>query len=106
MDSKTFNEILAVRLNVDEDKIERLTSAMCAVIAHETLESRQVVLPGFGTFETRKRDERISTHPSSGVRMLVPPRLTLTFRPAASLKQKVRNFIPTDHSTDHSTDEQ
>lgn len=100
MDTKTFNEILAGRLNVDVEKIERLTSSMAAVIANETLEGHQVVWPGFGTFETRKRDERISTHPSSGVRMLVPPRVTLSFRPASSLKQKVRNFIPTEPSSD------
>lgn len=100
MDSKTFNEILASRLQADVERIERLTSAMSEVIARETLHGKQIVFPGFGSFEARKREERVSLHPSTGVRMLLPPRLTLSFRPAASLKLKVRNFTPNTSTSD------
>ncbi|MDE6057969.1 MAG: HU family DNA-binding protein, partial [Muribaculaceae bacterium] len=50
-----------------------------------------VTFPGFGSFEPRKRIERIAFHPSSGKRMLIPPKITMTFRPSSLLKQKVRN---------------
>ena len=45
---------------------------------------------GFGTFEVKKRLERVMVNPSTGLRMLVPPKLVLNFKPAATIKGHVR----------------
>ena len=50
-----------------------------------------VSLTGFGTFEVKKRMERVVVNPSTGMRMLVPPKLVLGFKPNASIKEKLKN---------------
>ncbi len=45
-------------------------------------------VPAFGTFEVKKRVERLVT--ISGKRMLVPPKLVMSFRPIAAWKEQVR----------------
>ncbi|MDE5673785.1 MAG: HU family DNA-binding protein, partial [Muribaculaceae bacterium] len=50
-----------------------------------------ISVPSFGTFEPRKRLERVALHPASGKRLLVPPKIVLTFKPSVLLKQKTRN---------------
>ena len=49
-----------------------------------------VQLAGLGTFEVRKKMERIIVNPGTGQRMLVPPKLTLAFKPHLSMKEKIK----------------
>lgn len=44
----------------------------------------------FGHFEVKKKAERLSVHPSTQQRMLIPPKLVLTFRPSTTMKDKVK----------------
>jgi len=53
-------------------------------------EGESVFLTGFGTFELKKRLERVMTNPASGQRMLVPPKVALGFKPVAALKDKIK----------------
>ena len=50
-----------------------------------------VVIPKFGSFDVKKRLERILINPGTKQRMLVPPKLVLNFKPIASLKEKIKN---------------
>jgi nucleoid DNA-binding protein len=50
-----------------------------------------ISIPSFGTFEVKKRMERIMVNPTTKQRMLVPPKLVLNFRPDASIKEKLKN---------------
>jgi nucleoid DNA-binding protein len=49
-----------------------------------------VFVPSFGTFEPKKRNERVMIHPSSGRRMLVPPKVALSFKVSKVLKSKLK----------------
>lgn len=49
-----------------------------------------VSIQGFGTFEPRKKLERITVNPATGKRMLIPPRIVLTFKPGAVLKNRIK----------------
>lgn len=49
-----------------------------------------VQIAGFGSFEVRKRLERIVINPSTQQRMLVPPKLIVNFRPIASIKENLK----------------
>mgnify|MGYP002524456666 FL=1 len=50
-----------------------------------------IAVPGFGTFEAKKKNERVVVNPSSGKRMLVPPKITLGFKVSNVLKSKLKN---------------
>lgn len=91
MDNKTFIETLGKRINAGKDEASEMVSSLCKVLADAALEGDSVTFPGFGSFEPRKRMERVAVHPGSGKKMLIPPKISLTFRPSTLLKQKVRD---------------
>ncbi|MDE6480013.1 MAG: HU family DNA-binding protein [Muribaculaceae bacterium] len=91
MDHKTFLEKLSQRVNAGKEETSEMIGALCQVLTDSALDGDIVTFPGFGSFEPHKRIERIAKHPSNGKRMLIPPKITLTFRPSTLLKQKVRN---------------
>ncbi len=91
MDHKTFLDILSQRINAGKEETSEMIGSLCQVLTEVALAGDTLTFPGFGSFEPRKRLERIANHPSSGKRMLIPPKITLTFRPSTLLKQKVRN---------------
>lgn len=90
MDSKTFNNILAERLDRDVEDITFLTDSLCGLIVESVIEGNNLAIPGFGQFEPKMRSERITTHPSTGKKILVPPKVSMVFKPSALLKQKVK----------------
>ena len=48
-------------------------------------------MSGFGSFEVKKRMERVVINPVTGLKMLVPPKLVLGFKPIAAIKEKLKN---------------
>lgn len=91
MDYKTFLDTLSQRVNAGKEDTSEMVASLCQVLSEAALEGNSVTFPGFGSFEPRKRNERIALHPATGKRMLIPPKITLTFRPSTLLKQKVRS---------------
>ena len=53
-------------------------------------EDNAVLVPNFGVFETKKKMERIMVNPATGQRMLVPPKLVLSFKPNQTWKDKLK----------------
>lgn len=90
MDSKTLIDRLSRRLEVSKTDVSEMIDALAAVMAQAGTELDSIAVPGFGTFEPKKRTERISVIPGSGKRMLIPPKIALTFKPSALLKQKLK----------------
>lgn len=92
MDTKKFTNILARRLERDPGEVEVSVKALSRLIADQIVEGNSVSVPSFGSFEPKMRSERETTHPSTGKKILVPPKLSMVFRPSALLKQKVRKI--------------
>ena len=59
-------------------------------MTQELEEGNVIVVQGFGSFEVKKKAERISINPASKQRMLVPPKLVLSYRPSNTLKDKFK----------------
>ena len=60
------------------------------IIASELAAGRKVVIPGFGTFERRKRKARAGRNPQTGVKMRIPARKYPAFKPGKNLKGRVK----------------
>ena len=54
------------------------------------LEGKTIAIQGFGTFEVKKKMERISVNPTTQQRMLIPPKLVLSYKPSTNLKEKFK----------------
>ena len=60
-------------------------------MADSFLEGNTVAVLNFGSFEVKKKMERVIVNPTTGQRMLVPPKLTLGFKISPVWKDKLKN---------------
>ncbi|MDE5773866.1 MAG: HU family DNA-binding protein [Muribaculaceae bacterium] len=90
MDNKTIVENISRELNLKKDEVKKLMTTFCSQLADSCINGDVFVAPGFGQFEPRKKSERLATHPSSGKRLLIPPKLTICFKPSAILKSRIQ----------------
>lgn len=90
MDTKELTHKLSEKTGRTPQEIENLISGLSTVIKEKCSDMDSIAIPGFGSFEPRKRMERITVHPSTGKRIMIPPKISLTFKMSAVLKQKLR----------------
>lgn len=90
MDNKLLNDTISKRMGRSSADVAKLLDALVATIKERCGELDSIAIPGFGTFEAKKKLERIVVNPGTGKRMLVPPRITLSFKPSALLKSKIK----------------
>ena len=67
-----------------------LMNSLLSSMTQELEEGNVIAIQGFGSFEVKKKAERISINPASKQRMLVPPKLVLSYRPSNTLKDKFK----------------
>ncbi len=90
MEHKQFFTTLQERLGKDKKEVDNLYSGLLQVIKERSLTMDSVSIQGFGVFEPRKKLERVQLNPATGKRMLIPPRIVLTFKPGAVLKNRIK----------------
>jgi len=77
--------------SLSAEEAERLFDATVNAIKKHLLDGNLVAVQGFGQFEPKKKNERISVNPASGERMLVPPKISVAFKPSTVLKDRFSN---------------
>ena len=92
MDNRTLIDILSKKLDTSRETVGMLMDGLADCLGEAGARLDSVVIPSFGVFEPKKRLERIALHPANGKKLLVPPKVTLTFKPAAVLKQSVNKL--------------
>ena len=90
MNNKEFTSELAERLGYTIKDTSELMNSLLSSMKQELEEGNVIAIQGFGSFEVKKKAERISINPASKQRMLVPPKLVLSYRPSNTLKDKFK----------------
>jgi nucleoid DNA-binding protein len=90
MNNKEFISDLASRTKYNSKEVSALVSATVSAIINELSEENTVAISGFGSFEVKKKLERVLVNPTTKLRMLVPPKMVVNFKPNMSLKEKVK----------------
>lgn len=90
MNNKEFIAELSRKLGYTNKDTSKLVSSVVNIMTQELQEGNIVAIQGFGTFEVKKKLERISINPATQQRMLIPPKLVLTYKPSAHLKEKFK----------------
>ena len=90
MNNKEFTSELAERLGYTIKDTSELIGSLLSDMIQELEEGNVVAVRGFGSFEVKKKAERIPINPASKQRMLVPPKLVLSYRPSNTLKDKFK----------------
>ena len=90
MTNKQLQNTIAKRMGRRNADVVKLLDAFVTVMKERCGELDSIAVPGFGTFEAKKKLERIAVNPTTGKRMLVPPKIVLNFKASTLLKSKIK----------------
>lgn len=83
---------LAKRLEWTQKQTAEVLETTVSIINSKLEDHNSINIQGFGLFETKKKNERISVNPVSKQRFLIPPKITLTFRPGQTIKDNLKKL--------------
>ncbi len=89
MNNKEFLSELSKRIGYTAKETTSLMTGLTSEISEQLEEEATVSITGFGNFEVKKKLERVVVNPSTKQRMLVPPKMVLSFKPSSLLKEKL-----------------
>ena len=89
MNNKEFISALSAKSGYSSKETAQLAAAVVSAITNELTEENMVGITGFGTFEVKKKLERVLVNPATKQRMLVPPKMVVSFKPNTGMKGKV-----------------
>ena len=90
MNNKEFTSELAKRLGYTTKETSELMTKLINTMSQQLEDANTISIYGFGTFEVKKKTERISVNPTSKQRLLIPPTLVLNFKPSSLLEDKFK----------------
>ena len=85
---------LSQRLKLTKAEVGKRMDETTAIIIEELVKDNVVSIMNFGTLEAKKRLERISVHPNTGKKMLVPPKMVVKYKPSVSFNKKLKDLKP------------
>ena len=91
MNTKDLITTIRGQQSLSAEEAELLFDATVKAIKKQLLDGNVLAVQGFGQFEPKKKNERISVNPASGERMLVPPKISVAFKPSSVLKDRFSN---------------
>jgi len=90
MDNRQLIDRIARNLGRNRADVTKLMEAFTGAVKTACGEMDSIAIPGFGTFEPKKKNERVVTNPATHKRMLVPPKIVLNFKVSNVLKSKLK----------------
>lgn len=90
MNNKEFIAELSRRLGYTVKDTSSLMVTLVAEMTEELEDENVIAIQNIGSFEVRKKQERVVVNPATQQRMLVPPKLVINFKPSASFKEKMQ----------------
>ena len=88
MNNKEFIAELSRQTNLSAGATTKLVSDALRILEEHIQQNDTINIAAFGTFEVKKKMERISVNPTTGKRYLIPPKLVLGFKQSTALKEK------------------
>ena len=81
---------MAAKTGYTQTDIQQMVRTIVAEMGSHLEEGDSLQINNFGTFEVKKRLERIVVNPGTQQRMLVPPKLIINFKPVAAIKENLK----------------
>lgn len=89
MNNKEFIGTLSKNAKMSVEKTTKQVAQLIGTMLDTLQQNNVISINGFGTLEVKQKAERISVNPTTGERSLVPPKLSLTYKPSDILKDKL-----------------
>ena len=90
MTKKELVAYVTEKANLSKKDAEIAVNSVFDGITEALKTDGKIQLVGFGSFEVKKKLERVMVNPTTKQRLLVPPKLVLTFKASQLLKDKVK----------------
>ena len=90
MNNKEFIAELSRRLGYTVKDTSSLMVALVAEMTEELEDENVIAIQNIGSFEVRKKQERVVVNPATQQRMLVPSKLVINFKPSTSFKERMQ----------------
>lgn len=90
MNNKEFIAELSYRFGYTQKDVAKLITSVIGAMSNEWQGGNTISIQNFGVFEVKKKMERISVNPLTKQRMLIPPKLVLSYKPSTTLKEKYK----------------
>ncbi|MGM9693833.1 MAG: HU family DNA-binding protein [Alloprevotella sp.] len=91
MNNKDFIQALSRASQFSTKDTTRLVDSFLQLMAEKMDDQSLLTIPNVGSFEVKKKTERIVVNPVTKKRKLIPPKLVLAFRAANNLKDKLKS---------------
>lgn len=92
MNHKELIASMAAKMNAPKSMVADLLETTIQICTEQLVEEKTIGFQSFGNFEVRKKDERLSVHPATQIRTLVPPKLVVNFKQSNILKDKLKDL--------------
>lgn len=90
MNNKELITMLSERTQLSDVNVKTLLKVTAEIFRQSLSNGQTIGIHGFGTFETKRKEERIAFNPLIKKRMLVPPKVVVNFRTSNVLKDKIK----------------
>ena len=90
MNNKEFIAALSKKSGFSLEDTQKLVRGVLDAMYANFEEGEAVSITNFGSFEVKKRLERMIVNPQTRQKMLVPPKLVLNFKPFSSVKKTLK----------------
>lgn len=90
MNNKEFIAALSQKTGLTASETQNVVRTAMNTVVDMLCNDNTVMMSGLGSFDVKKRLERVIVNPSTGQKMLVPPKLVVNFKPLPSLKEKIK----------------
>lgn len=91
MNNKEFIAALSQKAGYKISDTQNMVQTAVHTIIDALCEDETVNVNNLGSFEVKKRAERVIVNPSTGQKMLVPPKLVVNFKAYNALKEKMNS---------------
>ena len=92
MKNKDFIERIQQNVSTNSERTAEFVEMTTSILAEILSEGDSLAIKGFGTFEVKKKEERISVNPVTGNRWMIPPKLVPNFKTGSIMKEKLKNY--------------
>ncbi len=92
MNHKELIAKIASKMNLPKQEVEKLLDATVEAFTEQLGEGKTIGVHNFGNFEVRNKDERLSVHPATQIRTLIPPKLVVNFKQSNIIKVKLKDL--------------
>jgi len=96
MNHKELIATMAAKMNAPKSVVADLLEITVATCTDLLVQEKTIGFQSFGNFEVRKKEERLSVHPATQIRTLIPPKLVVNFKQSNILKDKLKELPHND----------